>query len=195
MHKVLEKSPKNYQAWEHRRFVAEHAGLHNEIQYVDIILANDSKNYHAWSHRAWVAKKGGEVTFEGVEWYIEDDVRNNSAWNHRWLLSGLLGRQHELEFVKRILGSQMGNESLWNYVLALIKENVEVDELRELARDVKQRHPDCIGPRRILVLTAGNDDMKEVVEDCEVLIAVDPIRERYWAIQKRRALQALVEED
>jgi protein farnesyltransferase/geranylgeranyltransferase type-1 subunit alpha len=54
------------------------------------MLAQDAKNYHVWSYRQWLVKRFDLFDKpEELEWthgMIEDDVRNNSAWNHRYYL-------------------------------------------------------------------------------------------------------------
>lgn len=49
----------------------------------------DAKNYHVWSYRQWLVRRfelwdQGEL--EATEKLIDEDVRNNSAWNHRFFL-------------------------------------------------------------------------------------------------------------
>lgn len=49
----------------------------------------DAKNYHVWSYRQWLVRRfelWDEGELEATEKLIEDDVRNNSAWNHRFFL-------------------------------------------------------------------------------------------------------------
>ena len=52
------------------------------------ILQGDSKNYHVWSHRQWLCSRFGafdsELAF--VDRLLASDVRNNSAWNHRFFV-------------------------------------------------------------------------------------------------------------
>jgi protein farnesyltransferase/geranylgeranyltransferase type-1 subunit alpha len=73
-----------------------------ELAFVARALAIDSKNYHTWAYRQWVlchfwrrdgqrrpadevaAAWDGEVLF--VDSMLASDVRNNSAWNHRFFL-------------------------------------------------------------------------------------------------------------
>lgn len=54
------------------------------------MLEQDAKNYHVWSYRQWLVKRFGlfddEEELRWTESMIESDVRNNSAWNHRWFL-------------------------------------------------------------------------------------------------------------
>lgn len=61
------------------------------------MLALDAKNYHTWQYRQWVlcrfddrAQWKAELSF--VEDLLDDDVRNNSAWNHRFFVAIESGR-------------------------------------------------------------------------------------------------------
>lgn len=51
---------------------------------------SDSKNYHVWSYRQWLVRQfdlwDEPREIADVDALIEMDVRNNSAWNHRYLL-------------------------------------------------------------------------------------------------------------
>lgn len=49
----------------------------------------DAKNYHVWSYRQWLVRRFGlwdvgELAV--VDGLLQADVRNNSAWNHRWFI-------------------------------------------------------------------------------------------------------------
>jgi hypothetical protein len=48
-------------------------------------LEDDSKNYHAWAHRQMVVAAAGawQQEMEYLEGLLQQDVRNNSAWNQR----------------------------------------------------------------------------------------------------------------
>ena len=55
------------------------------------MLQVDAKNYHTWSYRQWIlahfddaALWLGELPY--VEELLDDDVRNNSAWHHRFFV-------------------------------------------------------------------------------------------------------------
>jgi protein farnesyltransferase/geranylgeranyltransferase type-1 subunit alpha len=70
------------------------------------MLEQDSKNYHVWSYRQWLVKrfdlfdKPEEMAW--TESLIDEDVRNNSAWNHRYyLVAGRPGKKPSAEAVKR----------------------------------------------------------------------------------------------
>jgi protein farnesyltransferase/geranylgeranyltransferase type-1 subunit alpha len=50
----------------------------------------DSKNYHVWAYRQWLVRHfdlwDSEQEIQDVETLLNSDVRNNSAWNHRYFL-------------------------------------------------------------------------------------------------------------
>ena len=48
--------------------------------------SGDAKNYHAWGHRQWVLRTfgGWEDELAYVEELLQEDLRNNSAWNQRF---------------------------------------------------------------------------------------------------------------
>jgi protein farnesyltransferase/geranylgeranyltransferase type-1 subunit alpha len=48
-------------------------------------LKADAKNYHAWAHRQVVVAAAGawQQEMEYLEELLQQDVRNNSAWNQR----------------------------------------------------------------------------------------------------------------
>lgn len=54
------------------------------------MLEEDTKNYHVWSYRQYLVLKLGLWTpaeLVSTQNLIEDDLRNNSAWSHRFFLS------------------------------------------------------------------------------------------------------------
>lgn len=54
---VIEKHPKNYQVWHHRRVLVEWLqDASQELHLTETILNMDAKNYHAWQHRQWAIK-------------------------------------------------------------------------------------------------------------------------------------------
>lgn len=69
-----------------------------ELGFTTRALAFDSKNYHTWAYRQWVFshfyeksdsedyKKNCEDELEFTRHLLLADVRNNSAWNHRFFI-------------------------------------------------------------------------------------------------------------
>lgn len=190
---LMIKKAKAYQPWEHRRFVASHAGmLQAEFGFVDIILNGDAKNYHAWAHRQWLVREHNLVENElaATEWFLQEDVRNNSAWNHRWLVTEKLDCRNETEmnFALTMMQKAPRNEAPWNYIRAL-GECVGYESAREFASNVLKRDPACVSARRFLVLTS--QDPHEVQEHCQILMSIDKIRSKYWKMQLEAAQKLL----
>lgn len=138
---VIAKNQKNYQVWEHYKYVL------NEIKrkqsqedldeqtlrvklFIRSVLEDDSKNYHAWQQLQWLildlSKWDGELAF--VEKLVGDDIRNNSAWNHRFYViqntSGFTDEviQTELEYTLKKVQLAPNNESAWNYLMGVIRK-------------------------------------------------------------------------
>lgn len=63
---------------------------HSELDFLMEMFSLDTKNYHVWSYRHWLVRQfqlwDSPRELQDVEKLIESDVRNNSAWNHRWML-------------------------------------------------------------------------------------------------------------
>ncbi|KAL3675837.1 hypothetical protein R1sor_025785 [Riccia sorocarpa] len=72
---------RNYQFWQHRRWVAEKRGpvaVPDEMKYTEVVLSDDSKSYHAWSHRQWVLLTlgGWEGELEFCTKLLSQDIYN-----------------------------------------------------------------------------------------------------------------------
>lgn len=61
-----------------------------ELDFLMEMFALDSKNYHVWTYRHWLVRHfklwDHPRELEDVESLLTADVRNNSAWNHRFVL-------------------------------------------------------------------------------------------------------------
>lgn len=159
---------KNYQIWHHRqvlvtRLAAQLASgevdggagklqevMHAELAFLAEMFEKDQKNYHVWSYRQWLVRKfdlwEGYGELEEMERFIRLDVRNNSAWNHRWFL--VFGReapmakdggklspqtegwrasekvwQREVDYAKEAIRLAPQNESPWSFLKALLRRN------------------------------------------------------------------------
>ena len=128
---------KTYQVWHHRRLLLTALNsvdtAARELVFLMSVLAHDAKNYHTWSFRQWIlAHFNDEVhLWRGerpyVERLLEDDVRNNSAWHHRFFVvfaSGVRAGdedrervlRRELAFAKEKIALAPNNPSAWNYL-------------------------------------------------------------------------------
>ena len=91
---ALQKHPKSYSAWYHRRWVLTqqpHPDFKVELKLLNKLLTLDGRNFHAWSYRIWVIAhldKTDELSFTKDR--IEANFSNFSAWHHRanvWMAS------------------------------------------------------------------------------------------------------------
>ena len=113
----------------------------------------DSKNYHVWSYRVYFVRKlqlfpsqlssADELNeLATIESLLEQDVRNNSAWAHRFFVvfsdpghstedSRALERDEkipehivdrEVEFSKQRIRRAPMNQSGWNYVRGVLRK-------------------------------------------------------------------------
>ncbi|PCH35063.1 protein prenylyltransferase [Wolfiporia cocos MD-104 SS10] len=132
---------KTYQVWHHRRLLL--VALHSvdaaaaELRFIVRALQDDAKNYHTWSYRQWLLAHfndearlwAGERAW--TEELLEQDVRNNSAWHHRFFVvwgSGVRKgdedreevRKRELGFAKDKIALAPNNPSAWNYLRGVL---------------------------------------------------------------------------
>ncbi|KAL6237432.1 hypothetical protein BDW75DRAFT_82735 [Aspergillus navahoensis] len=86
---------KNYQIWHHRQVIMssrEHFPTlpPKEMDFLMEMFAQDSKNYHVWTYRHWLVRHfelwDSPRELADVNSLLNSDVRNNSAWNHRYML-------------------------------------------------------------------------------------------------------------
>lgn len=107
---------KTYQVWHHRRLLLTSLrsldAARAELAFIARVLQADAKNYHTWSYRQWLLvhfndeETGGLWAGERawVEDLLEKDVRNNSAWHHRFFVvwaSGVRSGDEDREAVCR----------------------------------------------------------------------------------------------
>lgn len=97
---------KTYQVWHHRRLLITDLTTSSptskptkdpidtattELEFIARVLDVDTKNYHTWSYRQWLLAHFddaglwlGELPY--VDDLLQEDVRNNSAWHHRYFV-------------------------------------------------------------------------------------------------------------
>lgn len=122
---------KTYQVWHHRRLLVPLAQQpQRELAFIKRGLEVDAKNYHTWSYRQWLLAAcygpgaaadasnadsvldeadgvwAGELDF--VDAMLAQDVRNNSAWHHRFfVVYASRGQSTGEEERKRILRREL----------------------------------------------------------------------------------------
>lgn len=62
----------------------------NELDFLMKMFKQDAKNYHVWTYRHWLVRHfrlwDEPREIQDVDLLLSQDVRNNSAWNHRFML-------------------------------------------------------------------------------------------------------------
>ena len=154
-----------------------------ELDYIHTVLLVDEKNYHAWSHRQWIVSKlidssrtTTTTTLSTVptapstttlvtsiydhelmycENFINRDIRNNSAWNHRWFIvhartdnrgttngeTAILPvttMEQELDYTMDIMTIDPYNESPCKYLVALVRELCDINNTNDC--DIDRRY-------------------------------------------------------
>jgi len=171
---------KNYQIWHHRQLLIDHLYpslasdrakvqelARAEAEFMRQMFELDSKNYHVWSYRQYFVRKlslfpsqcletGDHSELDAIEELLESDVRNNSAWAHRFFVvfsdpgastedSRALERDEkvpeeivdrEIEFSKVQIRKAPMNQSGWNYVRGVLRKGGrETSTLEAFARE------------------------------------------------------------
>ncbi|KAA1129111.1 CAAX geranylgeranyltransferase alpha subunit [Puccinia graminis f. sp. tritici] len=137
LNKHMADMRKSYQAWQHRALMVELLkDASKEIEFVNQVLKADAKNYHTWTYRQSLLCRynepemwAGELTT--TERLLEEDVRNNSVWNHRFFTvfdtfplhtPGISSSefaqivQREIQFTQHQILKAPNNPSAWNYL-------------------------------------------------------------------------------
>jgi protein farnesyltransferase/geranylgeranyltransferase type-1 subunit alpha len=219
------KHLKNYQIWHHRQVLMSSLPTMppGEIPFLTRILALDAKNYHVWSYRQWLCTHfassvlSSSAELASTEALIREDVRNNSAWNHRYFLcfgadelrlgteearkvadEDLIDR--EVEYTKAKIRLAPQNQSPWNYLKGVLRRGgrsmtEEQEFAAEFVRDVNGE--DVRSSHAVDWLAECFAELGENERAKEYLQALgrkwDPIRKNYWdyrAQQLDRAVAA-----
>ncbi|KAF7589245.1 CAAX geranylgeranyltransferase alpha subunit [Aspergillus hancockii] len=95
LNRVSLKYLKNYQIWHHRQTLMANRDSFptlppKELDFLMEMFSQDSKNYHVWTYRHWLVRHfrlwDTPREIQDVDTLLSSDVRNNSAWNHRFML-------------------------------------------------------------------------------------------------------------
>jgi len=221
MDDLIKEHLKSYQVWQHRRIIV--LALDSparELTFTSKALAIDAKNYHTWAYRQWVlchfcgVSKDevnadvwkGEIDF--VESLLNMDLRNNSAWNHRFFVVFESGKgggdteevvERELSYVYEKLGLAPNNASAWNYVRGVMKKSKrslsswslpasKFDSKSHLAVEylADALYDDCQAESNHV-----QTKVRESIRAYDRLCQVDPIRIPYYEHRKKQLSKLL----
>ena len=132
---------------------------------------------------------------------LQRDIRNNSAWNHRWFVVNGRGakggvtdpevRTREFKYAMAAIDKAPQNQSPWNYLRGIVrKSGMSLAHLKELAeRYANLEQPDTVRSSHALDVLAevlAEEKSKEQAGKALDLLATkyDPIRKNYWEYRK-----------
>jgi protein farnesyltransferase/geranylgeranyltransferase type-1 subunit alpha len=231
---------KNYQIWHHRQSLldlaikrfppssdadAHHAAsdkfARSELAFLATMLAEDTKNYHVWSYRQllvrrldlWPSRQPlGDEELAATMAFVDADVRNNSAWTHRFYLvfsdpavstPGLTALvpdpkvpadivEREKELAVEYIRKAPQNQSAWNYLRGVLTKGGR--KFGEVAELVEKEFGNGTGDEgrpassHAIELLAEHHEQtgnKEAAAKCwDQLAELDPVREKYWNYMK-----------
>ncbi|KAK6529874.1 CAAX geranylgeranyltransferase alpha subunit [Arthrobotrys megalospora] len=202
---IAKQYEKNYQIWHHRQLIIDHLNdPTGERDRTNEMFASDSKNYHVWTYRQWLVKRFNlfdAEELEAMDLLLDDDVRNNSAWNHRYFITlGRLGAEdpaegvidREIKFAKEAISKAPQNPSPWNYLKAVLRKgNINLASLKDFCERFAPVHPEgeISSSHALDILSEIYDEAGDFVraEQALVLLAAkyDPVRKNYWRYRKR----------
>ena len=155
---VALENQKNYQIWHHRQLLLDHlyptlsadpAALQqlavSEIAFMTQMFGEDAKNYHVWGYRQYLVRKlnlFNEAELKSIEELLRLDVRNNSAWSHRFFIvfsnpeyatpgsksterdPGIPDSviEREITFAQAATFEAPQNQSPWNYIRGVLRK-------------------------------------------------------------------------
>ena len=189
-----------------------------ELSFLSQMFEKDSKNYHVWSYRQWLVRQFSiwDQELPYIETLLTEDIRNNSAWNHRWFVvfsryadpSSGTGAdaaaikaepeivERELEFAKAAIRLAPQNQSPWNYLRGVVKKReggigvlkAFAEEFADLGREDEVRSSHALD---LLADIYAEEEEREKAGTALELLArkYDPIRKNYW--NYRRGLLGL----
>ena len=196
----------------HRQVIMSHIPTlpPTETSFLARMFAQDAKNYHVWSYRQWLVRHfsiwDNELPY--VESLLHSDVRNNSAWNHRWFVVfaqhtdpqkhsiknddadtdvPLETIEREIEYTKAAISTAPQNQSPWNYLRGVLRKKGKglielkgfVEQYADLEKEDEVRSSHALD---FLADVYAEEEQKERSGKALELLArrYDPIRKNYW---------------
>lgn len=205
------ENEKNYQIWNYRQLIINNIlktedgrqrfDPHREYPILNAMLEEDAKNHHVWSYRKWLIERfdlfDDERENEFIDQCLTLDLRNNSAWCHRFFLrfgkDKVISTEElnvEIEYVKASIQQCPQNESSWNYLLGIYnKFQLPITQLEpfclQFANVNDSEAIELIQSSIALEVLAKIYNNAKSIELYNLLIEkYDPIRKNYWDFLK-----------
>lgn len=209
---VALENEKNYQIWNYRQRVIEliledpekaaQFQYRREYPIIQMMLGLDAKNHHVWLYRNWYVQKFNLFDdlneISSVAALIDLDVRNNSAWTHRFFLIFSQKKptpeiiEREINYVKEKIGVCPQNPSSWNYLFGIYHLTkrllVELKHFCEDYADVKnERISSSFALEALAEIASKENDTSLASHYYDLLLEkYDPIRASYWSLLQER---------
>lgn len=188
---ALDSDDKNYHAWSHLGWLAREAALPSTERKPP--AASDGDDTSRSREDGPLAQPASDEDLIATGARIRKDVRNNSAYAHRWATGrSACQSTNELRWALDRTRLAPRNEAAWNYALALSRRvSVGVAEIVAVAREHLLSDERNVPARRVLVLARGEGscDKEERISQCRLLATeMDVERYQYW-IWKMGSLQ------
>ena len=109
---ALQKNPKSYATWQHRKWVVAHKNLvdlKHELALCQMLLAVDERNFHCWSYRRYVVKLSETDPEDELEFTTEkilQNFSNYSSWHYR---SALLPEVNKVTTLDELIKGDQGD--------------------------------------------------------------------------------------
>ncbi|KAI5306398.1 CAAX geranylgeranyltransferase alpha subunit [Ascosphaera pollenicola] len=204
LNKSALKHLKNYQIWHHRQTIVSNTTQFptlptGEQSFLMKMFAQDAKNYHVWSYRHWLVRHfklwDDPQELRDVEFLLNEDVRNNSAWSHRWTLK--FGPRGDVDSGFSRVDFGHGKEVKRD--LEVVDEDVADAEI-EYAKEKILVAPQNRSPWVYLraVMNAAGRPMRELKGFAskfvdEVFVEKDGVEEKEYLIKSTLAVEMLVD--
>ncbi|KAI9816992.1 MAG: CAAX geranylgeranyltransferase alpha subunit [Phylliscum demangeonii] len=187
-----------------------------ERAFIGQMFEMDAKNYHVWSYRQWLVRRFDlwDSEMHDIEALLTRDIRNNSAWNHRWFI--VVGRgggapvdgdiiRREIEYAQSAILQAPQNQSPWNYLRGMLRKgqialSTTLDFVTPLA-NITNANPDAnpdtntnthpaVRSSHALdlladIYAAQPARRHDAIKALDLLAQIyDPIRANYWRYRK-----------
>ena len=132
--KGLQVDEKNYHTWSYRQWILAHFGGTGNTTTITTTTTTTTNTKSTTSDENQLDNSLWEGELDFIESMLISDIRNNSAWHHRFFVVWACGiregeedRAHilkrELTYVKHSISIVPNNPAAWNYLRGVLQHN------------------------------------------------------------------------